>query len=78
MYFTKTPPPKSDTITVTLPKPFKPKQGETYYSITQYSEGVDTMHANRLDHGSILNGNCFRTESDAQAWLDAMKNALDD
>jgi hypothetical protein len=69
---------KSDTITVTLPKPFKPKQGETYYSITQYSEGVDTMHANRLDHGSILNGNCFRTESDAQAWLDAMKNALDD
>lgn len=73
----KDPPPKSDTITVTLPKPFKPKQGETYYSITQYSEGVDTMHANRLDHGSILNGNCFRTKSDAQAWLDAMKNALD-
>ena len=76
--FYKDPAPKSDTITVTLPKPFKPKQGETYYSITQYSEGVDTMHANRLDHGSILNGNCFRTKSDAQAWLDAMKNALGD
>lgn len=70
--------PKSDTITVTLPKPFKPKQGETYYSITPDGEGVDTMHANRLDHSSILNGNCFRTFEDAQAWLDAMKNALDD
>lgn len=69
---------KSDTITVTLPKPFKPKQGEAYYSITYTNEGVGKMHANRLDHGSILNGNCFRSESDAQAWLDAMKNALDD
>ena len=69
---------KSDTITVTLPKPFKPKEGEVYYSITQDGEGVSRMHAIRLDHGSILNGNCFRTESDAQAWLDAMKNALDD
>lgn len=27
---------------------------------------------------SILSGNCFRAESDVQAWLDAMKNALDD
>lgn len=36
------------------------------------------MHVIRLDHGGILNGNCFRTESDAQAWLDAMKNALGD
>ena len=70
--------PKSNTITVTLPKPFKPKEGEVYYSITQDGEGVDRMRAIQLDHGSILNGNCFRTESDAQAWLDAMKNALDD
>lgn len=71
--------PKSNTITVTLPKPFKPnKQGENYYSITQYSEGVCRMYANQLDHGSILNGNCFRTHEDAQAWLDAMKNALGD
>ena len=76
--FYKDPVPKSDTITVTLPKPFKPKQSEIYYSITQDGEGVDRMHAIRLDHGSILNGNCFRTESDAQAWLNAMKSALGD
>ena len=75
---TAEPSPKSDTITVTLPKPFKPKQREVYYSITQDGEGIFRMHAIQLDHGSILNGNCFRTESDAKAWLDAMKNALDD
>ena len=75
--FYKDPEPKSNTITVTLPKPFKPKEGEAYYSITHDGEGVDRMHAIRLDHGSILNGNCFRSESDAQAWLDAMKNALE-
>ena len=75
---TAEPSPKSDTITVTLPKPFKPKQGETYYSITPDGEGVDTLHAIRLDHGSILNGNCFRSKADAQAWQDAMKSALDD
>nr|DAR31843.1 MAG TPA: hypothetical protein [Bacteriophage sp.] len=70
---------KSDTITVTLPKPFKPKEGEVYYSICGYHNGmIDEMHANCMTHISILSGNCFRTESDAKAWLDAMKNALDD
>lgn len=70
---------KSDTITVTLPKPFKPKNGETYYSIGGYHDGmIAEMRANCMTHISILSGNCFRTESDAQAWLDAMKNALDD
>ena len=70
---------KYNTITVTLPKPFKPKEGEVYYSICGYHNGmIDEMHANCMTHISILSGNCFRTESDAQAWLDAMKNALDD
>ena len=70
---------KYNTITVTLPKPFKPKEGEVYYSICGYHNGmIDEMHANCMTHISILSGNCFRTESDAKAWLDAMKNALDD
>ena len=76
--FYKDPAPKSDTITVTLPKPFKPKEGEVYYSIGGYHDGIDEMRANCMTHISILSGNCFRTESDVQAWLDAMKNALDD
>lgn len=71
--------PKSDTITVTLPKPFKPKEGEVYYSIGGYHNGtIVKMHANCMTDISILSGNCFRAESDAKAWLDAMKNALDD
>lgn len=70
---------KSDTITVTLPKPFKPKEGEVYYSIGGYHNGtIVKMCANCMTDISILSGNCFRTESDAQAWLDAMKNALGD
>ena len=70
---------KSDTITVTLPKPFKPKEGEVYYSIGGYHDGmIAEMHANCMTHISILSGNCFRTKSDVQAWLDAMANALDD
>lgn len=70
---------KSNTITVTLPKPFKPKEGEVYYSIGGYHDGmIAEMHANCMTHISILSGNCFRTKSDVQAWLDAMKNALDD
>ena len=77
--FYKDPAPKSDTITITLPKPFKPKEGEVYYSIGGYHNGtIVKMHANCMTDISILSGNCFRTESDAQAWLDAMKNALDD
>ena len=70
---------KSDTITVTLPKPFKPKEGEVYYSIGDYHNGmIAEMRANCMTHISILSGNCFRAESDVQAWLDAMKNALGD
>ena len=77
--FYKDPVPKSDTITVTLPKPFKPKEGEVYYSIGGYHDGmIAEMHANCMTHISILSGNCFRTKSDVQAWLDAMANALDD
>ena len=77
--FYKDPAPKSDTITVTLPKPFKPKEGEVYYSIGGYHNGtIVKMYANCMTDISILSGNCFRTESDAKEWLDAMKNALDD
>ena len=76
---TTEPSPKSDTITVTLPKPFKPKEGEVYYSIGGYHNGtIVKMQANCMTDISILSGNCFRIESDAKAWLDAMKNALED
>lgn len=77
---TAEPPPKSDTITFTLPKSFRPKAGNAFYFISDSGE-VLVAH---FDPGYISHvmakdtGRCFRTESDAKAWLDAMKNALED
>lgn len=83
-FFVKDPAPKSDTITVTLPKPFKPKVGEKYFSIRVvglfFGFDIDEFEFDDSEfciHHSTA-GRCFRTKSDAQAWLDAMKNALDD
>lgn len=83
-FFVKDPAPKSNTITVTLPKPFKPKTGEEYYFIRVkglfFGFDIDKFEFDDsefcINHSAT--GRCFRTESDAQVWLDAMKNALDD
>lgn len=64
------------TVTLTLPKPFKPKQDEIYYSISDLYIKPEKNVARCLTAASIKNGNCFRKEEDAQAWIDAMKNAL--
>lgn len=75
---TAEPSPKSNTITVTLPKPFKPEFGERFYYV--YGSRIENLilNINSYDEELIDSSNCFRTKSDAQAWLDAMKNALDD
>ena len=74
--------PKSNTITVTLPKPFKPKEGELYYCIDlrQINGILETNYMSNClaDRSNLDNGQCFKSESDAKAWLDAMKNALGD
>ena len=79
---TAEPSPKSYTITVTLPKPFKPKEGDVYFCLDDDEQGFileTTYHKfSDFDRKNAEMGQCFRTESDAQAWLDAMKNALDD
>lgn len=69
---------KSDTITVTLPKPFKPEFGERFYYV--YGSRIENLilNINSYDEELIDSGNCFRTREDAQAWLDAMKSALED
>lgn len=76
--FYKDPAPKSDTITVTLPKPFKPEFGERFYYV--YGSRIENLilNINSYDEELIDSGNCFRTREDAQAWRDAMKSALDD
>ncbi|WP_109092213.1 hypothetical protein [Aggregatibacter kilianii] len=55
-----------------LPKPFWPKHDDTYYSITL--TGVTGSVARFTDASVITKGNCFRTEEDAQAWLNAMRS----
>ncbi|HHE9486686.1 hypothetical protein [Haemophilus influenzae] len=82
--FYKDPEPKSNTITVTLPKPFKPKTGEEYYFIRVKGLflGFDIDKFEFDDSEFCINhsstGRCFYSHEDAQAWLDAMKNALGD
>ncbi len=72
------PSPKSDTITVTLPKPFKPKPNEKFWFIDKVGADLQVSHKIKSNHALTGDGNYFRTKSDAQAWLDAMKNALED
>lgn len=76
--FYKDPAPKSDTITVTLPKPFKPKPNDKFWFIDKVGGHLQVSHKIKSNHALTGDGNYFRTKSDAQAWLDAMKNALDD
>lgn len=64
------------TVMLTLPKPFKPKQDEIYYSISDLYIKPEKNVARCLDAASIKIGNCFRKEEDAQAWIDAMKDAV--
>ena len=70
---------KSDTITVTLPKPFKPKSGDGYYYINEY--GVQfTRHYDEDDDSDVgiaENAQCYRTREDAQKWIDFMKGMME-
>lgn len=69
--------PEPDTITVTLPKPFKPKPNEKFWFIDKVGANLQVTHKIKSNQALTGDGNYFRAESDAQAWLDAMKNALD-
>ena len=62
-----------------LPKPFKPKDGEPFYYIYcgkiycdhEYSESSPSYRS------FSQNGQCFRSEKDAQKWLDFMKSMME-
>ena len=62
-----------------LPKPFRPKDGDQYYYI---NGGVIKHEGEFWDSSSFgitasEKGNCFRTEEDAQKWLDFMKSMME-
>lgn len=69
-------------VTLELPKPFKPKLKETFFTVsapTSYRplEVRETYNSgNTIDNELIEVGLCFKTEEDAQAWIDAFKKAL--
>ena len=62
-----------------LPKPFKPKDGESYYYIC--GRAIEYMRkyaeVSPFDSLSAQNGQCFRTKEDAQKWLDFMKSMME-
>lgn len=62
-----------------LPKPFKPKDGESYFYITggivEYED--DYWDSNKFDKSSAERGGCYRTKEDAQKWLDFMKSMME-
>ena len=80
-FFAKDLDPKFDTITnaISLPKPFKPKDGESYYYIC--GRNIECMRnyaeVSHSDSTSAQNGQCFRTKQDAQKWLDFMKSMVE-
>ena len=73
-FFVKKLDPKFDTST--LPKPFKPRKDEEYFYL-----GCNTVYSKRycddFDHDLSEGGQCFRTEEDAQKWLDFMKSMME-
>lgn len=62
-----------------LPKPFKPKDGESYYYIC--GRAIEYMRkyaeVSPFDSLSAQNGQCFRTREDAQKWLNFMKSMME-
>lgn len=68
--------PKKQINIEDLPKPFKPKKDEEYFYL-----GCKTVYSARycddFDHDLSEGGQCFRTEEDAQKWLDFMKGMME-
>lgn len=62
-----------------LPKPFKPKETESYYYINggciEYKR--EYRYSNLFDRYAAENGNCFRTREGAEMWLKLMKGMLE-
>ena len=60
-----------------LPKPFKPKEGEEY----KYIVGTEVLRrisiGDSFDKSLSMGGQCYRTEEDAQKWLDFMKSMME-
>lgn len=60
-----------------LPKPFHPNSKENYFYICgSYIYKAMFFPESPFDVSNAENGQCFRTEEDAQKWIDAMRDAV--
>lgn len=60
-----------------LPKPNRPREGESYWYISTFNGKLRVQyerhsHTWACDRNRVEQGNCFASESDAQAWIDAL------
>ena len=70
--------PKKQISIKDLPKPFNPKNGDKYFYFSENGvERVTFCETDDSDTGLAENGQCFRTEEDAQKWLDFMKSMME-
>lgn len=72
---------KHNSAILRLPRPIKPKEGEDYWRISKASIGKLYVERARFSYSSHTNrthseqGNCFSSELDAKAWIDALDYA---
>ena len=66
--------------TLYLPKPNRPREGKSYWCISTFNGKLRVQyerhsHTWACDRNRVEQGNCFASESDAQAWVDALDYA---
>lgn len=62
-----------------LPKPFYPEESNGYFYISDGEVAYNLYHSKYSESSAQIarNGQCFRTEEDAQKWLDFMKSMME-
>lgn len=60
-----------------LPKPYHPKIGDVYQYIvwTEFFRRISV--GDSFDKSLSMGGQCYRTEADAQKWIDFMKSMME-
>ena len=69
-----------NVVILHLPKPSSPMQGENYYYISMsggkfFVEHSRYSHTQSYDINRRKQGNCFKSETDAQSWIHALNYA---
>lgn len=60
-----------------LPKPYHPKTGDTYQYIVGTEVFCRISVEDSFDKSLSMGGQCYRTQEDAQKWIDFMKSMME-